>query len=94
MAAQPPRGDEREIHAVINRIRQVALDGLAAQIAIAFAADPSDEAIVRLARFALAAFDGAFVAWQADPSITLDDVLQHLPPALVAMRRAHLQTPR
>jgi AcrR family transcriptional regulator len=94
LAAQPPKGDEREIHAVINRIRRVALDGLAGQIAIAFGAEPSDEVVVRLARFTLAAFDGAFVAWQAEPSITLDGVLEHLPSALIAMRRAQLQQSR
>jgi hypothetical protein len=94
MAAQPPKGDDREIHAVINRIRQVALDGLAAQIALAFGAEPTDDVIVRLARFTLAAIDGAFVASQAEPSVRLDALLQHLPPALIAMRRAELQHSR
>src|SRR4029453_3470954 len=67
MAAQPPKGDDREIHAVINRIRQVALDGLAAQVALALGPEPPDDGIVRLARFTLAAIDGAFVASQAEP---------------------------
>jgi AcrR family transcriptional regulator len=94
MAAQPPKGDDREIHAVINRIRQVALDGLATQIALAFGADPTDDVVVRLARFTLAAVDGAFVASQAEPSVRLDALLQHLPAALVAMRRAQLTRSR
>ena len=94
MAAQPPKGDDHEIHAVINRIRQVALDGLAAQIALAFGAEPADEVIVQLARFTLAAIDGAFVASQAEPSVRLDALLQNLPPALIAMRRAELQRSR
>jgi hypothetical protein len=94
MAAQPPKGDDREIHAVINRIRQVALDGLATQIALAFGADPTDDVVVRLARFTLAAVDGAFVASQAEPSVRLDALLQHLPAALVAMRRAQLPRSR
>jgi AcrR family transcriptional regulator len=94
MAAQPPKGDDREIHAVINRIRQVALDGLATQIALAFGADPTDDVVVRLARFTLAAVDGAFVASQAEPSVRLDALLEHLPAALVAMRRAQLPRSR
>ena len=44
----------------------------------------------QLARFALAAIDGAFVAWQADREATLGQLLQPLAPSLVASRRALL----
>ena len=44
----------------------------------------------RLARFALAAIDGAFVASQADRGATLEQLLEPLAPALVAARRALL----
>jgi hypothetical protein len=40
-----------------------------------------------LARFALAAFDGAFVAWQASPDVALSATLADLPDALLAIRR-------
>ena len=33
------------------------------------------------------AFDGAFVACQSDPDVTLSGLLKHLPAALVAVRR-------
>jgi hypothetical protein len=39
----------------------------------------------RLSRFALAAGDGAFVARQGDAGVELSHVLDHLPPALVAV---------
>ena len=42
----------------------------------------------QLARLTLAAFDGAFVASQSDPAVTLDRLLEPLAPALVAARRA------
>ena len=48
-------------------MRELALDRLRKQIAIAFDDDPGAARTDRLARFALAAFDGAFVAWQTDP---------------------------
>ena len=44
----------------------------------------------QLARFALAAIDGAFVASQADRAVTLEDLLEPLGPAVVAVRRALL----
>jgi len=38
-------------------------------------------------RFALATIDGAFVAYQSHPEVTLADLLEHLPAALIAVRR-------
>ena len=45
---------------------------------------------IRLARIALAAVDGAFIASQADPAITLEDLLEPLVPAIVGAHRARL----
>jgi hypothetical protein len=60
------------------------------QIAAAFGDDPQSPATDQLARFALAAIDGAFVACQADQDATLERLLQPLAPSLTAARRALL----
>ena len=88
LATQPPAGVDSEIPDVIRQIRGRALGLLRAQIAIAFDDDASSPAVDRLARFALAAFDGAFVAAQIEPTVTLGELLGPLSPALVAARRA------
>jgi hypothetical protein len=85
LAAQPPAGDEQQVHAVVNRVRDQALDQLRRQLALALGRRPSSKAADRLARFALASFDGAFVAHQADPRVALADVLDLLPAALLAI---------
>jgi AcrR family transcriptional regulator len=90
-AIQPPRAGNGEVRGVVLRVRETALGRLREQIAIAFDDDPRSAITDRLARFALAAFDGAFVASQADSQITLGAVLQPLPAALVAARRALLK---
>ena len=87
-AVQPPRAGNGEVDAVVDRVREMALKRLRKQIAIAFDDDPSSATIDRLARFALAAFDGAFVASQADRRVTLERLLVPLAPALVGARRA------
>ena len=91
-AAQPPAaGDgDGEIQAVVCRIREHALGVLRAQIAAAFGDDPRSPVTDQLARFALAAFDGAFVACQTDRGAMFDLLLQPLAPSLVASRRALL----
>ena len=66
---------------------RAALDRLRKQISIAFDDDPRAARTDQLARFALAAFDGAFVAWQTDPGATLGRLLAPLPAALAAARR-------
>jgi hypothetical protein len=71
----------------VNHVRDEALGRLRGQMAIAFKIEPGSEVADRLARFALAAIDGAFVAHQADDTVNLAEVLAHLPTALVAMRR-------
>jgi AcrR family transcriptional regulator len=87
MAAQPVDAGEGEVHRVVNRTRDLALQRLREQMHIVFALDPDSDAADHLARFALAAFDGAFVAQQAHPQVTLAELLEHLPVALTAVRR-------
>jgi AcrR family transcriptional regulator len=90
LAAQPPDGEQGEIRAVIGRIRDRALRLLRGQIGLAFGDDPDSMATDHVARFALAAIDGAFVASQADPGVDLERILEPLAPALVAARRTTL----
>jgi AcrR family transcriptional regulator len=87
-AAQPPAADPGGVTEVVGRIRDVALARLREQISIAFGDDPRAASTDQLARFALATLDGAFVASQADPTVTLERLLEPLAPALVAARRA------
>jgi AcrR family transcriptional regulator len=84
-AAQPPTA---EIEAVVGRIRGVALERLRDEIAIAFDDDAAGPVTDRLARFTLAAFDGAFVASRTDRALGLEELLRPLAPALVAARRS------
>jgi AcrR family transcriptional regulator len=85
-AVQPPPAGDGEVHAVVGRVREMALDQLRGQIGIAFGDDPRSPITDRLARFALAAFDGAFVAAQTDPGATLERTLEPLASALAAAR--------
>jgi AcrR family transcriptional regulator len=87
-AIQPPPSDAGDVDAVVGRVRELALDRLRKQISIAFDEDPGAARTDQLARFALAAFDGAFVAWQTDPGARLGRLLAPLPDALVAARRS------
>jgi AcrR family transcriptional regulator len=93
-AVQPPASGGDEIETVVARVRRLGLDRLREQIALAFGDDPDSPVTLRLARIALAAIDGAFVASQADGSVTLADVLEPVVPALVAVRRALLSETR
>jgi AcrR family transcriptional regulator len=87
-AAQPPAAEPGGVTEVVGRIRALALARLREQISIAFGDDTRAAATDRLARFALATLDGAFVASQADPTVTPERLLEPLAPALVAARRA------
>jgi AcrR family transcriptional regulator len=93
-AAQPPAAARDEIQTMVGRVREQALTRLREQLAIAFRDDPQTPTNIQLAQFALAAFDGAFVASQADPAITLGRLLEPLAPALVAARRVLLSRPQ
>ncbi len=89
-AVQPPTAGEGEIQAVVRRIREHALELLRVQIASAFGDDPPNPVTNLLARFALAAIDGAFVARQSDRSASLEQLLQPLAASLAASRRVLL----
>jgi AcrR family transcriptional regulator len=79
-AAQPPAAEPGGVTEVVGRIRALALERLREQISIAFGDDTRAAATDRLAR--------AFVASQADPTVTPERLLEPLAPALVAARRA------
>jgi AcrR family transcriptional regulator len=87
MAAQPFDAGQGEVHRTVNRVREMALARLREQNGIVFGIDPTGDVADHLARFALAAFDGAFVAHQSHPKVTLAGLLEHLPAALMAVRR-------
>jgi AcrR family transcriptional regulator len=87
MATQPVNAEEGEVHRAVNRVREMALARLRDQMQVVFGLDSATADADRLARFALAAFDGAFVASQANPQLSLADLLRHLPPALIAVRQ-------
>jgi hypothetical protein len=87
MAAQPINAGDGEVHRVVNRVRELALVRLRSQMAMVFGVDEAGEAADRLARFALAAVDGAFIARQSQPEVRLELLLEHLPAALVAIRK-------
>jgi AcrR family transcriptional regulator len=89
-AVQPPTAGEGEIQAVVRRIREHALELMREQIAVAFRDDPRSPVTDLLARFALAAIDGAFVACQADRGASIEQLLQPLPASLAASRRSLL----
>src|SRR5262249_50012956 len=89
-AAQPPAAGDGEIQAVVRRVRDHALELLRAQLAAAFGDDPRSPVTDQLARFALAAIDGAFVACQADRGVTLEGLRQPRVPPLGAAGRALL----
>ncbi len=87
MATQPVNADGGEVHRVVDRVREMALNRLRNQMEIVFGVDRHGETADHLARFALAAVDGAFVAQQSNPKLRLGDLLRHLPAALIAVRR-------
>ena len=87
MATQPTGAEGGEVHRVVDAVREMALERLREQMEIVFGLDRGSAAADRLARFALAAFDGAFVAQQSDPKVRLLRLLEHLPAALMAVHR-------
>jgi AcrR family transcriptional regulator len=87
MAARPPHTGDAQVHRVVNRVRELALERLREQMRLVFGDDLPADAADHLARFWLAAFDGAFVAGQSHPEDAVGDLLEHLPAALIAIRR-------
>jgi len=92
MATQPVNAEEGEVHRMVNRVREMALERLRDQMQVVFGVDRDGFDASYLAHFALAAFDGAFVASQSNPRLRLRDLLRHLPAALIAVRRDLLQS--
>lgn len=87
MATQPVKAEGDAVHRVVNDVREMALTRLRVQMHLVFGVDPAGAEADQLASFALAAFDGAFVACQADSRLSLRLLLEHLPAALIAVRR-------
>ena len=87
MAAQPVDAGEGAVDPVVTRVRELALQRLRVQMQVVFGLDPTSDAADHLARFTLAAIDGAFVAHQSLPAVGIGDLLRHLPAALIAVRR-------
>jgi AcrR family transcriptional regulator len=89
-AAQPPSAAGGEIQAVVDRVRALALERLRRELAIAFGDAPDSAITDRLARLALAVFDGAFVASRTDAGLSVTELVEPLAPALVGARRSLL----
>lgn len=87
MAVQRATAVDGEVERVVDRVRELALERLRDQMHIVFDLDRNSDDADRLARFWLAAVDGAFVAHQSRPEVTVSELLEHLPAAIIAMRR-------
>lgn len=85
MAVQPPTGQAQQAAGeVVGGVRERALDALRLQMHLAFGIRRTSKQADGLARFALAAIDGAFVASSADGK-PMKGLLAGLPVALVAL---------
>jgi hypothetical protein len=87
-AAQPTPAGNGEVHAVVYRVRATALQLLREQLALAYGGELDDPVIDQLARFALAAIDGAFVASQTDQDAKLERTLLPWAGSIAALRRS------
>ena len=87
-ATQPTPAGNGEVHAVVNRVRATALQLLREQLALAYGDEPDDPVIDQLARFALAAIDGAVIASQTDRDAKLERTLLPWAGSITALRRS------
>lgn len=85
MTAQPLHGEQRGVHEVIDRVRNTARARLRYEMQRAFGVDPDGRTADRLARFALASIDGAFIARQGDEGVKIEDILEFTPAALAVL---------
>lgn len=93
IVVQPRGARNPEADAAIAFTRATALEVIRDQIELATGFDSGSPAVDRVARFALAVFDGAFIAAQpADPG-ELMDILELLPGALVGAAEQLLGAP-
>jgi AcrR family transcriptional regulator len=88
MAAQRSDAGQDEVHHVVDRVRELALQRLREQMQLVFDLDPAGDVADHLARFWLAAVDGAFVAHQSRAELPVGELLEHLPEAVIAIRRS------
>jgi AcrR family transcriptional regulator len=88
LATQPTPASNGDVHAVVNRVRATALQLLREQLALAYGDEPDDPVIDQLARFALAATDGAFIASQTDRNAKLERTLLPWAGSITALRRS------
>lgn len=94
MATQPRVDGNASVDVVVERVRELALARLRNQMKITFGISPEEQPADHLARFTLATIEGAFIATQADRHVSLGDLLEHLPAALIAIRRELGHGPR
>jgi AcrR family transcriptional regulator len=85
-ATQPTPASNGEVHAVVDRV--TALQLLREQLALAYGDERDDPVIDQLARFALAAIDGAFIASQTDRNAKLERTLLPWAGSITALRRS------
>ena len=86
MAVQPPTRGNGEVHRVVDRVRELALQRLREQMHDRLRPRPAGDDADQLARFALASIDGAFVATQSHSEVRLGATARA--PARSADRRA------
>jgi AcrR family transcriptional regulator len=80
-----------EIDRIIERVRRdgrVHMNHLIAEAFAEYGPEAAQTVADRLDHFAIAGFDGAFVAWQADPSRSMEDALDLLTDAITALGTA------
>ncbi len=87
-AAQPTPASNGEVHVLVNRVRATALQLLREQLALAYGDEPDDPVIDQLARFALAAIDGVFIASQTNRDARLERTLLPWAGSITALRRS------
>ena len=88
---------EADIDTMIEQVRRDGRAYMNHMIATAFAdagADAAQRVADELDYFGIAGFDGAFVAWQADPRRDLTAQMELLADAVVALGRARLTSAR
>lgn len=89
-----PRGErDPEADAAIAFTRSTALEVIRDQIELATGFDAGSPAVDRVARFALAVFDGAFIAAQPSDPAELMGILELLPGALAGVAEQLLGEP-
>ena len=87
MAAQPVDAGEGEVHRVVEPGARAGARAAAGADAARLRARPEERGRRPSRALRARRFDGAFVAHQSHPEVTLGGLLEHLPAALIAVRR-------